>query len=151
MSEILIDYLSTMNSLETQWSIYVDPENLDRYACTQHGGPDGWVCIGTPDSLSYGFVPTGETLDSFLSGVESLDYEGRTVRFNRKGIISAYHNGTLDCDFENWLLEASEETRMAIATFNAEHFVVCELPDIIERSRKGQVLCDSDAEREDVE
>jgi hypothetical protein len=107
MSDKLIKYLASLNSTETQLGIYVDPENIDEFTCSQYR-PDGWVRIGSPDSLSFGFVPTDEVIDSHLMGVDSIEYKGKKVLFNRKGLISAYSEWRLDEEFQYCLMEEDE-------------------------------------------
>jgi hypothetical protein len=68
MSQLLVKYLSKLNSTETQWGIYVDPDDLNEYTCNEHGGPDGWVNIGTPESLGCGLQSTYEAVKAFLEG-----------------------------------------------------------------------------------
>lgn len=138
MSKVLVDYLASLNSCETQWWIYVNPENLDEHICTQFDSPEGWVCIGTPENLSFGFVRTSEVLESYLIGIEKLDYNGRSVRFNRKGLIEAYSSGYLCGEFENWLLGEIEETRMSIAKDSAENFVEWKLPEMIAAAKSEE-------------
>lgn len=131
MSQKLIDYLSTLNSTETQWSIYVNPENLDEYQCTQWDGRSGWLNIGTPDSLSFGFQPDLEHLKSYLLGSDYIEYKGKKVKFNRKGILEAYSEGTLDEDFQEFLLESIEDDKTESAKSEAEFFVNDTIPDLI--------------------
>jgi hypothetical protein len=141
MSDKLIKYLASLNSTETQLGIYVDPENIDEFACSQYR-PEGWVCIGSPDSLNFGFVPTDEVIDSHLMGVDSIEYKGKKVRFNRKGLISAYSEGRLDEEFQNWLMEEIEPTREDIALSEAEIFVSNRLPEIIEQYQSDLALAE---------
>ena len=141
MSDKLIKYLASLNSTETQWGIYVDPENIDEFTCSQYR-PDGWVRIGSPDSLSFRFVPTDEVIDSHLMGVDSIEYKGKKVRFNRKGLISAYSEGRLDEEFNDWLMEEIEPTREAISLSEAETFVSDRLPEIIEKYQSDLALAE---------
>ena len=141
MSDKLIKYLSSLNSTETQWGIYVDPENIDEFTCSQCR-PDGWVRIGSPDSLSFGFVPTDAAIDSHLMGVDSIEYKGKKFRFNRKGLISAYSEGRLDEEFQDWLMEEIEPTREDISLNEAETFVSNRLPEIIEQYQSDLALAE---------
>jgi hypothetical protein len=131
MSQSLINYLSNMNSTETQWSIYVNPENLDEYECTQWDGQSGWVKIGTPDSLSFGFQSNSECLEDWLLSRDHIEYKSKKVKFNRKGILEAYSQGTLDEDFKEFLLDAIEDYKAESAKAEAEFFVIDTIPDLI--------------------
>lgn len=144
MSQQLIKYLSELNSTETQWSIYVDPDNLDNYICTQWDGPDGWVCIGTPYSLSYGFQSTYEAVKAFLEGCGAdraakgeFQWNDRTVRFNLKGLLEAYSERTIRGNDElfDWLEEQAADIQAQWSVDEAEMFVADQLPDIISQAK----------------
>jgi hypothetical protein len=137
MSQQLIKYLSGLNSTETQWGIYVDPENVDNYTCTQYG-PDGWIKIGTPNSLSYGFQSTYEAVKAFLEGCgASLEFNGRTVRFNLKGLLEAYadRNERGNDELFDWLEEQAADIQAQWSIDEAENFVIDKLPDIISQAK----------------
>jgi hypothetical protein len=140
MSEKMVAYLASMNCTETQCSIYVNPDDMDEFECTQWGGSAGWVRIGSSDSLSFGFVPTDEVLESYLIGLDSIEYKGKKVLFDRKALIAAYSEGRLDEEFQEWLLQEIEETRQEISLSEAEIFVSDRLPEIIAQYKEDLEL-----------
>ena len=101
--ESLQEYLARLNCSETQWGLWVNPENINEFREGQfifeNGGKlDGFICIGTLDELSCGFQPEGEILQELLRHGE-ICY--------RKKIFSRYN-----CNFDGFI-EAYFEKRLA--------------------------------------
>lgn len=136
----LVDYLKSLNSAETQWGIWVNPENIDDYRIGQfqfeNGGIlDDWICIGSLDKLSFGFQSTSEAIAQFIKdNKELLNYKDRPVKVNLKGIIEAYGSGYLDDDFRAYLEEKAEEVERIWSEMEAEDFVSNKVPEIIEQA-----------------
>lgn len=113
----LAAYLKNLNSAETQWSLYVNPQNIDEYRvgqnCFENGGlSDGWVCVGNLESLSYGFQSTTEAIAQYLEdNKDEIEFNGRKVRVNRDGIMSAYSDGLLADEFQEFLETEAESIK----------------------------------------
>lgn len=112
----LQNYLKQLNSAETQWGIWVNPENFEEeyrigQYCFENGGlNDGWVCIGNLEQLSFGFQSTYDAIKQWLENNDGeFEYNGRTVRVDVDAIAEAYGNGNLDEDF-NAFLEGEAES-----------------------------------------
>jgi hypothetical protein len=134
----LVAYLAGLNSTETQWSIFVNPGNPDEYTCSQWDGPDGWVKIGSPESLSYGFQSVYEAVKSFLEGCgDSFEFNGRKVRFSLKGLLEAYSERNIAGNDALWgWLESEAADIMAEWSQNeAELFVADQLPGILSQAK----------------
>jgi hypothetical protein len=55
-------------------------------------------------------------------------------------LVSAYSEGRLDEEFQDWLMEEIEPTRKAISLSEAEVFVAGRLPEIIEQYQSDLAL-----------
>jgi hypothetical protein len=120
----LAQYLASLNSSETQWSVYVDPANLDNYRvgqdCFENGGiNDGFVGIGSLESLSFGFQSTADAIESLLESGR-IHYKGREVRVRSKAILDAYRDGDLDSGFQEFLEAECEEIKQVWAVDAAD-------------------------------
>jgi len=112
--QTLINYLATLNSNETQWGIWVNPENLDEFRIGQkihqNGGVlDNYEYIGDCESLSYGFQSRQDAVKEVLENNPILLYQGKKVLFNKTALYEAYTNDALDADFENFLNAEAEK------------------------------------------
>ena len=139
--QALINYLSNLNTSDSQWGLWVNPENVDEYRVGQfifeNGGLDGgWICAGSLDSLSCGFQSTHDAIKQYLEdNSDEIQYNGRMVKVNRDGIMEAYSNGTLDQQFQEFLESEAEGIKAVWAENEAEDFVYNKLPEIIEAAQ----------------
>lgn len=133
----LLDYLKGLNSAESQWGIWVNPENpQDEYRvgqyCFENGGvKDDWIHIGSLDDLSYGFQSMSEAIESYLSNLDCVQFKGRKVRVNKKAIVEAWSNGSLDDEFREFLESEAEAVKEVWADCEASAFVYDEMPEKI--------------------
>lgn len=137
----LLAYLQTLNTAENQWSVWVNPDNVDEYRigqnCFENGGLlDNWVCIGSLDALSFGYQSTHDAIQHFLkeSGGE-ISYNGKRVKINAKGILDAYDCGNLDEDFQKYLEQEALVIEQLWSEIDAEFFVSNTLPEILENAK----------------
>lgn len=148
----LVEYLAQLNTCENQWSLWVNPENPDEYRVGQNifengGVLDGYINIGSLDSLSFGYQSITEALESYLNscGNEIL-YQGKKVKINSEAILEAYQSSRLSSDFELFLKSQAEEICETWAQEEADGFVENKLPKILEdyeECRREQELIDS--------
>jgi hypothetical protein len=143
----LVEYLQNLNSAESLWGVWVNPENVDEYRIGQfqfeNGGIlDDWICAGSLDTLSFGHQSMEDAIEALLTNHSTrykpgFVYKGKEVRVNVKGILEAYREGNLDFDF----LQALESEAEAIANewskLEAEDFVYNKLPEIIEQFQES--------------
>ena len=139
----LIDYLTCLNTSDSQWGLWVNPENVDEYRIGQfifdNGGlDDGWVCVGRLDNLSFGFQHTSGAIKEYLDDNDcELTYKGRTVKVNRDGILEAYSSGNLDQEFQEFLESEAESIMGVWAEEEAWGFVHNKLPEIIAQAQEA--------------
>ena len=118
----LTKYLAQLNSSETQWGIWVDPESpLNNYRigqkCFENGGVlDNFVFIGTLDRLSFGYQSIPDALKNYLESLpvdaaqnQVLSLNGRKVALNIDGILAAFEAGTLATEFEAFITSKALE------------------------------------------
>ena len=135
----LQEYLSNLNSADSQWGIWVNPDNVDDYRigqfCFENGGIlDEKICIGSLDKLSFGFQSQHDAIKQYLKESEFLSYKGRKVKVNKKGILQSWSDGILDEDFSKFLEDKSQLIMKIWAEYQAEEFVNNEIPEIIEQA-----------------
>lgn len=127
----LFEYLKNLNSSETQWGVWVNPTDLDDYRigqyCFENGGIlDDFVCIGSLHKLSYGFQSHYDALKEYLKENQidfekaSITYKGKEILVSKEGILTAYGNGILDKDFEEFLDNEIEDVCNIWASLEAE-------------------------------
>jgi hypothetical protein len=142
----LASYLQSLNSAESQWGIWVNPENpteehrIGQY-CFENGGlDDGWVCIGSLDNLSFGFQSTADAIEEYLESHEDtgIEFNGGLLRYNTKGMVAAWSSGYLDDDFQAFLESEAATIEAEWAECEAEEFVAFKLPDILEAAAQSQ-------------
>jgi hypothetical protein len=131
MSQKLIYYLAELNCSDNTQFVYADPDNLDNF-CIGREAPSGFVGIGDLSNLSFGFQSRLEALTQWLDNADgSFVFKGRTVRYDRDGLINAYFEGLLgDAMFDfltNWIDSIVSEWSLV----EAEFFVSEKLPDIL--------------------
>jgi len=121
----LVEYLSQLNTCESQWGLWVNPENLDDYRisqyCFENGGIyDEKVHIGSLESLSYGYQSMTEVMESYLCGIDFVQYNGRKVKIAHNSILEAYKNDLLDEDFREFLEDSAQDTKDEISLWEAK-------------------------------
>jgi hypothetical protein len=129
---LLRDYLANLNSAESNWGIWVDPDNLDDYRIGQkifeNGGLlDEKVYIGNLEELSCGNQSQLEAIENFLSnrerylhGIAEFKYGERLVRCNTKAVLTAWSEDRLDSDFREFLESEAAEIEAEWAKNEAE-------------------------------
>jgi hypothetical protein len=133
----LIDYLANLNTADNGWSLFVNPENIEEYRigqdCFENGGlDDEWVKVGSLDNLSFGFQNNLEPVECYLRDCgETLDYKGKKVNFNRKGLLEAYSSGCLDSDFQQFLESEADDIATQWSIDEASLWVIDVLPEIL--------------------
>lgn len=133
----LVEYLASLNTSENQWSLYVNPENVDDYRigqdCFENGGLlDNKIQVASLDRVSFGFQSTREAIGSFLvdSG-DAITYKNKTVKLNKDGILEAYSNGYLGSEFTEFLETQAEAIEKSWSVDEAEFWVYDTLPTIL--------------------
>ena len=144
----LVNYLKNLNSQETQWGVWVNPENTDEYRvgqfCFENGGLlDDWICIGSLDKLSFGFQSQSDAIKALLTNHKTrykagIEYKGREVRVNLDAIMDAWSNGNLNSEFGSFLEKRAKEIELQWAELEAEDFVYNKLPAIISEVLKSR-------------
>jgi len=142
----LQNYLSNLNSADSQYGIWINPDNINDYRIGQfqfeNGGIlDGKICIGSLDQLSFGFQSQHDAIKQYLKENQLLAYEGKKVKVNQKEILQAWSDGNLDPEFSSFLEKKSQDIMQTWAEYEAEEFVNNKIPEIIE-----QALEDADQE-----
>lgn len=143
MASALQSYLQSLNTSESQWGLWVNPENpteeyrIGQY-CFENGGiKDDWVCVGSLDKLSFGFQSDSEALETFLEQNDGgLDYNDRKVLFNKQGLLDAWSNDSLDEEFRSFLEAEIEKIQAIWSEEEAWNFVVNKLPEILESAKQ---------------
>jgi hypothetical protein len=120
----LTDYLANLNTAENQWSLWVNPKNIEQYRigqnCFDNGGlNDGFVLIDSLSNLSCGFQLTPEAIEALLESGRIED-KSRKVLVNKKAILAAYCEGSLHEDFQEFLENESEDIKAVWARNEAE-------------------------------
>jgi hypothetical protein len=109
----LVAYLSNLNTCENQWSLFVNPENVDDYRigqdCFENGGMlDAKVNVASLDDVSFGFQSRSEALE-FILKYADLKFKAKKINFNKQAMIEAYNEDLLGEDFKKYLDELIDE------------------------------------------
>ena len=136
----LQEKLSNLNSADSQWGIWVNPDDYDDYRvgqfCFENGGVlDNKICIGSLDKLSFGFQSHHDAIKMWLGENHLLAYKGRKVKVNQAGILHAWSDGYLDQDFSEFLEDEVKSIMEIWSQCEAEEFVN-QIPEIIEQALK---------------
>lgn len=141
----LQEYLQQLNSAETQWGIWVNPDNPTEEFRTgqflfENGGlRDGWVCIGNLEELSFGSQSTYDAFEEYLKQNRNvIRYGGRTVKVNPRSLLDAYSSGNLSEGLVEFLEDEASDIEEEWAEVEAENFVENEPPDILEAALEEQ-------------
>lgn len=134
----LQEYLSNLNCADSQWGIWVDPDNVDHYrigqCCFETGGIlDGKICIGSLDKLSFGFQSQHDAIKQYLEENQLLIYKGKKVKVNQKEILQSWSDGNLDPEFSSFLEKKSQDIMQTWAEYEAEEFVNNKIPEILSK------------------
>jgi hypothetical protein len=135
----LQEYLSDLNAADSQWGIWVNPDNINDYRIGQfqfeNGGIlDEKICIGSLEKLSFGFQSQHDAIKSCLEENKFLSYKSKKVKVNKKEILQAWSDGTLDPEFSSFLEKMSQPIMQTWAEYEAEEFIDNQLPKIIEQA-----------------
>lgn len=157
----LVQYLSELNTSDTSWGLYLNPDNIDQYRigqnCFDNGGLlDNYIFIDNLSNLSFGHQSEREALESILDfNTSSEDRCKATLTYNEKKVVvkkdkllELYFEDKLDKDFYQFLQNQIHDLMQIWSEWEAEFFVNDTLPEIIEE--KLSSLQDDDYE-EDVE
>lgn len=138
----LKEYLEQLNSAETQWGIWVDPQDpknnwrVGQFQFDNGGVMDNKVCIGSLDRLSFGFQSEGDLVREIFT--EGFTFNGYTLidgeNADAEGILEAYYTNRLDDEFQQELEAQINDLWEEESRIQAEYFVDHELPDIINDS-----------------
>jgi len=128
--ERLVKYLANLNTCDSNWGLYVNPDDLDDFRigqrCFENGGLlDEKVYVGSLESLSFGHqdVCNYDVMD-LLERTEEGDYVIEGIVFNDPD----------DPRVADLLEERAEELAQYWAEEGAWNFVHFELPDILEEA-----------------
>ena len=141
LQETFQEKLSNLNSADSQWGIWVNPDNIDDYRvgqfCFENGGLlDNKICIGSLDKLSFGFQSQHDAIAHYLKENHLLAYKGRKVKVNKEKILQAWSDGYLDEDFSEFLEDEAKSIMEIWAKCASEEFVINQIPQIIEQALK---------------
>ena len=132
----LLKYLVNLNSGETMWGIWINPENPEEEFrignnTLENGGIiDNWRKIGNLESLSFGYQSEENALKIVLGG--GIKFKGHLLnldRVNFEYFFNAYLEGRLDSELQQHLEKqvadicrtwAEEEASIFIAEMLAE-------------------------------
>ena len=138
----LSEYLSQLNSTDSQWGVWVNPENpteeyrLGQYCFDNGGVADDWVCIGSLDNLSFGFQSESDAFDDCFK--VSPIFDGTEYQNQAKDEVYELYlqqdlppvlQKKVEGYIENWQSEASE--------WEADCFVEEKLPMILEAAKES--------------
>lgn len=129
-------YLETLNSSETQWTVYVHAEDVDSYKCSQWNEEYPWVSIGTPEALSFGYQSMSDAIATLLESGEYV-FNGRKIKVNAKAIAEAYSDGRLGEKFRQALEEDAQYIMSTWSEIKAEDFIMNELPEILNQAKES--------------
>ena len=137
----LQEYLSNINSADSQLGIWVNPDDVDDYRIGpfqfENGGIlDGKICIGSLDQLSFGYQSQLDAIKQYLEENQLLTFKGKKLKVNQKEILQAWSDGNLDPSFSSFLEEKSQPIMKMWASYEAEEFVNTKIPEIIEQALK---------------
>jgi hypothetical protein len=136
----LIEYLSSLNTADSSWGLWVNPENIDDYRTGQfvfnNGGVlDNFVCVGDLEALSFGYQSHEDALAEVLRG-GVIEYKGKQVKFNPLAMKEHYFAEELPPGFHECLENKANEIERNLAVMEAEDFVNIQIPLIIEEAIK---------------
>lgn len=114
----LQEFLANNNSAETQWGVWVNPQDLEDYRIGQYvfendGVLDEKVCIGNLDKLSHErrvYCGEEDGLSGYVRDLDGLTrYKNKLVKFNPEALADAISNGFCNEEFEEHFRTEAEE------------------------------------------
>lgn len=102
----LINYLKTLDSPDSSWGVYVNPNDQDDFAIQQivFEAPEGKALLGSLDSLSYGSQSVEDAIAQFIADQGyCLLFEHKLVWVSETGIVKAYRDKRLSPRFAEYL------------------------------------------------
>lgn len=142
----LIEYLSELNSADSQQGIWVDPANTDDYIIRpimfgyNRQSYGDRVLIGSLDKLSFGFQSRFDAIKQYLNDNEirhdiaRINKDGLSVMVSISGIMDNLDN--LDEDFRAFLDQEAEAIEKGWSEDEAELFVIDQLPEILQAAKE---------------
>jgi hypothetical protein len=136
----LIEYLSNLDTADSSWGLWVNPNNIEDYRKGQfvfeNGGIlDDFVCVGDLEALSFGYQSHEDAITEVLrSGL--VEYNKKQVKFNPLAMKEHYLAEELPPSFHECLENKANEIERIWAVMEAEDFVNIQIPLIIEEAIK---------------
>ena len=126
----LLDYLAQLNTADSTWGLYVNPDNYDDYRIGQlifeNGGLlDDKVFVDTLDNVSFGYQSVSDALDIILTS--DFKYKGKSVKLNKEAIKELYYDNKLHKEFADYLDTTVNSITDEWAYVEAANFVEYEL------------------------
>lgn len=138
----LVQYLTQLNTSDTSWGLYLNPDDINQYRigqlCFDNGGLlDDYIFIDNLSNLSFGFQSEREALESILTTDKTtLIYNKKKVVVKKDTILELYFEGKLDKDFYEFLKNQVEEIMSIWSIWDADFYVNETLPEIISERRE---------------
>ena len=141
----LVQYLSQLNTSDTSWGLYLNPDNINQYRigqlCFDNGGLlDDYIFIDNLSNLSFGHQSERDALESILGTSDKektiIIYNSRKAFIKKNKILELYFEGRLDKDFYEFLKKEVEEIMNIWSIWEAEFYVNETLPEIIAERRE---------------
>lgn len=159
MTELLKEYLSKLNTSDSQWGLWVNPDNFDDFRigqfCFENGGMiDDFVCAGDLSALSFGFQSYREAFSSrfdlkLKQAPEDFewyasDHDQRFCQVNAEALFEAWEQWAWSGEskpahpmFEYIEKEVDAEIANKIKE-EVDFFVGDTLPNIMEQAAKDE-------------
>ena len=131
----LQNYLSNLNSADSQYGIWINPDNINDYIVAPFSSEnEKYIFIGSLKKLSFGYQSQHDAIKQYLKENQLLAYEGKKVKVNQKEILQAWSDGNLDPNFSSFLEEKSQDIMQVWSECEAEEFVNNKIPEILEQA-----------------
>jgi hypothetical protein len=130
----LLKYLTELSTTNNNWSLFVDPNNINEYKITQtEYGIEGYINVGTLDKLSFGNQNVLDAIKYYLNDNKKngIIYNEKRVKYNPDAILQACFDDNLDADFSDFLNNEAEDIMDIWAKNEAEFWITNTLPDIL--------------------
>ena len=153
----LRETLLGMNTADSNWGLWVNPENIDEFRrgqfVAENGGvSDNWICIGDLGSISFGYQSESDAFYSWVSGGQStnetsaitvIDYGGKKVRINPEAVYESYcgdRTPALSADFKEFIGQQILQIQSAWAEAEVDEFLGVFLPKCFENHQESERL-----------
>jgi hypothetical protein len=124
MSNNLVDYLKNLNSANSNWYLWVNPDNVDEFEVNQQCPRKGWFNAGSLNNISYGMQSMEEAVRNYLSQCDGvITGFSKKIRFNLEGMMEAYKEDRLSEELRRYLEVQGTEIMMIWSEQEAEIFV----------------------------